>query len=196
MSPAAPSNNRRDSVAPQAGDALLIIDVQRDFLPGGALAVRQGERVVPVLNRYVDEFQTLGLPIVATRDWHPPNHCSFVPQGGRWPVHCVAGTPGAAFADDLRLPADVHVISKATEPDREQFSDFPGSDLGAWLRSRHVRRLFIGGLATDYCVLANVRDARHHGFQVVLLTEAIAAVDDRDGAAALEEMQRLGAQLL
>jgi len=181
---------------PRSGDALLVIDVQRDFLSGGALAVPQGNRVVPVLNRYVAEFQRRGLPIVATRDWHPPNHCSFIPHGGRWPPHCVAGTPGAGFADALHLPPDVHVVSKATASDHEQYSAFPESDLAAWLRARRVRRLFAGGLATDYCVFADVCDALRNGFEVVVLTDAIAAVDDRDGDAALREMQRLGAVLL
>lgn len=181
---------------PQAGDALLIIDVQRDFLPGGALAVPHGDRVVPVLNRYLGEFRRRRLPIVATRDWHPQNHCSFIPYGGRWPPHCIAGTSGAEFVDTLQLPPDVYVVSKAAASDHEQFSAFPESDLAEWLHARGVHRLFAGGLATDYCVLADVRDALRHGFAVVLLTDAIAAVDDRDGQAAVREMQRLGAVLL
>lgn len=173
-----------------------MIDVQRDFFPGGALAVRHSDRIVPALNRYLHEFQRNHLPIAATRDWHPPDHCSFLSQGGRWPSHCIAGTAGAAFADSLQLPPDVHIVSKATASESEQFSAFSEQDLTDWLRERHVRRLFLGGLATDYCVLANVRDALKRGFQVVVLMDAVAAVSDRDGEVALQDMQRLGAVLL
>lgn len=183
---------------PQRGDALVIVDVQNDFLPGGALAVPHGDEVVPVLNRWIERFTARGLPVVATRDWHPPDHCSFRERGGPWPVHCVAGTEGAAFAPGLRLPADALVISKATEPDREAYSGFEGTDLAARLRGLGVRRLFVGGLATDYCVLSTVRDARREGFDVVLLEDAVRAVDVQpgDGARALEEMRRLGAGLV
>jgi len=96
----------------QQGDALIIVDVQRDFLPGGALAVPDGNRVIPALNRYLDYFRAACLPVVATRDWHPPNHCSFSAQGGSWPPHCVQGSPGAEFAEELELPTDALVISK------------------------------------------------------------------------------------
>ena len=183
---------------PQRGDALVIVDVQNDFLPGGALAVPHGDEVVPVLNRWIERFTARGLPVVATRDWHPPDHCSFRERGGPWPVHCVAGTEGAAFAPALRLPADALVISKATEPDREAYSGFEGTDLAERLRGLGVRRLFVGGLATDYCVLSTVRDARREGFDVVLLEDAVRAVDVQpgDGARALEEMRRLGAELV
>lgn len=181
---------------PQAGDGLLVVDVQNDFLPGGALAVPQGDRVAPVLNQYLAEFTRLSLPIVATRDWHPPNHCSFVPNGGRWPPHCIQGTSGADFSQALQLPDGVHVVSKGARLDHEQYSGFAESDLAGWLRERGVRRVFVGGLATEYCVLADVRDALQHGFDVVVLTSAIAAIDEKDGQAALREMERLGARLL
>lgn len=103
----------REPLTPQVGDGLLVVDVQNDFLPGGVLAVPQGDRVVPVLNQYLAEFTRLRLPIVATRDWHPPDHCSFVPNGGGWPPHCVQGTPGADFSQALQLPVGIHVVSKA-----------------------------------------------------------------------------------
>jgi nicotinamidase/pyrazinamidase len=187
-----------EELTPRAGDALLIVDVQNDFLPGGALAVPQGDAVVPVLNRWIARFRDRGLPVVATRDWHPPDHCSFRSRGGPWPEHCVAGTPGARFAPDLELPQDALIVSKATESDREVYSGFQGTDLAERLRALGVRRLFVGGLATDYCVLETVRDALREGFEVVVLRDAVRAVDVNpgDGERALEEMRRLGARLL
>ncbi|MFO1433703.1 MAG: nicotinamidase [Candidatus Competibacteraceae bacterium] len=181
---------------PQPGDALLIVDVQNDFLPGGSLAVAAGDRVVGVLNDYSALFLRQGLPIYATRDWHTPDHCSFKAQGGPWPSHCVAGSPGAEFAPDLRLPAGgVTIISKGTRRDKDAYSGFEGTDLAERLRSAGVRRLFIGGLATDYCVLNTVRDALRGGFAVRLLMDAIRAVNVQpdDGAKAIAEMSRQGA---
>jgi nicotinamidase/pyrazinamidase len=180
---------------PRAGDALIIVDVQNDFLPGGALAVPQGDEVVSVLNRYAALFATLGLHVIATRDWHPRNHCSFREQGGPWPAHCVAGTQGAQFASGLKLPAGAHVVSKATTPEQDAYSGFAGTELEAMLRRENVHRVFVGGLATDYCVLNTVKDARVLGYEVVLLQDAIRAVDVKpgDGLRAQEEMKRLGA---
>jgi len=179
------------------GDALLLVHVQNDFLPGGSLAVPDGDQVIAVLNDCIGMFVRDGYPVFATRDWHPVNHCSFRHRGGPWPVHCVADTPGAAFAADLNLPATARVISQATDPAREAYSGFDGTDLDAALRLRHVRRLIVGGLATDYCVLHTVRDALRLGYAVVVLADAVRAVDARpsDGARALDEMKRLGAQV-
>ncbi len=180
-----------------AGDALIIVDVQNDFLQGGSLAVKHGEQVAPALNRYIALFQAKGLPIFATRDWHPANHCSFREHGGMWPPHCVAGTPGADFSAQLELPSGTHIISKATLPEQEAYSAFEGTDLDRQLRAAGVQRLFVGGLATDYCVLHTVKDARLHNYQTFLLTDAVRAVNMRaeDGRQALEEMLRLGAQM-
>lgn len=180
---------------PAPGDALLIVDVQQDFLPGGALAVAAGDQVVAPLNRYAAEFERHGLPVLATRDWHPPDHCSFAARGGPWPPHCVAGTPGAAFATGLRLPAGAEVVSKATEPDADAYSGFQGTDLTARLRARGVRRVLIGGLASDYCVRATALDALAAGFAVVVLGDAVRAVDLQagDGARALAELTARGA---
>lgn len=179
----------------QPGDMLLVTDIQNDFLAGGSLAVSGGDEVVPVLNRYIDAFVSRGLPVYATRDWHPDGHCSFQPQGGPWPIHCVAGTHGAAFAATLTLPPDTTVISKATSLDQEAYSSFQGTDLDSRLRSAGIRRLFIGGLTTDYCVLNTVRDARHLGYEVFVLGDAIRAVNVQpgDGQRAEEEMASLGA---
>ena len=177
-------------------DALLVVDVQRDFLPGGALAVPDGDAVIPVLNTALEAFALAQRPVFATRDWHPPDHVSFRDQGGPWPVHCVAGTPGAAFAPELRLSADTIIISKATDPRREAYSGFDGTRLAEELRARGIRRLWVGGLATDYCVRATVEDALRGGWDVLLMVDAVRAVDREpgDGRRALEAMQKMGAQ--
>lgn len=177
------------------GDALVVVDVQIDFLPGGSLPVPHGDQVLPVLRRYVKAFQRAGLAVVATRDWHPPDHCSFVEQGGPWPAHCVAGSAGAQFATALELPADALIVSKATQRQRDAYSAFEGTELDQRLRQAKVKRVFVGGLATDYCVLHTVRDALQRGFQTVLLQDAIRAVDVKagDGERAVAQMLRLGA---
>ena len=182
--------------APRTGDALLIVDLQNDFLPGGALAVPDGDAVIPVLNRYIAAARNARVPIVASRDWHPADHCSFKPQGGAWPPHCVAGTPGAEFSVALDLPQKTEVISKAQARDKDAYSAFEGTGLAERLQEQGVGRLLIGGLATDYCVLNTVRDAIRNGFGVLLLTDAIRAVDVKphDGDAAVAEMLRLGAR--
>lgn len=183
---------------PQPGDALLIVDMQNDFLPGGSLAVPRGDEVVPVLNRYLQVFTAQSLPVYATRDWHPERHCSFREQGGPWPPHCVAGTHGAEFVAALRLPPSTVIISKAATPEEDAYSGFQRTDLDLRLRAADIRRLFIGGLATDYCVLNTVRDALRLGYQVFLLVDAIRAVNVHpgDGQRAVEEMIALGAKCI
>jgi nicotinamidase/pyrazinamidase len=180
----------------QPDDALLIVDVQNDFLPGGSLAVRHGDEVMLVLNRYLQIFAEHNLPVYATRDWHPVLHCSFLAQGGIWPPHCVADTCGAQFAADLQLPSSAVIISKATTVESDAYSGFQDSDLDTLLYATKIRRLFIGGLATDYCVLNTVRDALGLGYQVLLLGDAIRAVDVQpgNGTRAEQEMIKLGAQ--
>jgi nicotinamidase/pyrazinamidase len=177
------------------GDALVVVDVQNDFLPGGSLAVPRGNEVILVLNRYLAAFVRRGLPIFATRDWHPPNHCSFQPYGGPWPPHCVAESEGAAFAPALELPASVLFIHKGAQADKDAYSAFDGTDLDARLRAEGVGRLFVGGLATDYCVLCTVEDGLKAGYAVVLLQDAVRAVNVRpdDGELAEAEMIRRGA---
>jgi nicotinamidase/pyrazinamidase len=184
------------TIALGAGDALLALDVQNDFLPGGRLAVGAADAVVPVLNRYLKLAKKLRLLVYASRDWHPQQHCSFAAQGGPWPEHCVAGSHGAQFAPHLELPPEAVVVDKAMQPQREAYSAFEGTALAALLRHVGVRRLLIGGLTTDYCVLNTVRDALANGFEVLLLRDAIKAVNvnPEDGARAEREMQRLGAQ--
>jgi nicotinamidase/pyrazinamidase len=179
----------------EKGDALIVVDVQQDFLPGGSLAVPQGDQVVPPLNNLFEKAGGKNLPVFATRDWHPENHSSFKANGGTWPPHCVRETPGAEFSSDLRLPAGVTVISKATEVDQDAYSGFGGTDLHDRLQSLGVKRLFIGGLATDYCVLNTVKDALKHGYRVFWLQDASRAVNVNpdDGRKAADEMTRLGA---
>lgn len=186
------------SLNPGPGDALIAVDVQKDFLPGGALGVPAGDAVIEPLNRCMEEFMRRGLPVFATRDWHPRDHCSFAAQGGPWPPHCVAGTEGAAFAVGLQLPASAEIVSKAMEQDADAYSGFQGTTLATRLRALGVRRVFVGGLATDYCVRATVLDALAGGFAAVVLVDAVRAVDvhPADGARALEEMAARGAQLL
>ena len=177
-----------------AGDALLIDDVQNDFFPGGALAVKGGDEILPVLHGYVDLFQWHGLPIYLSQDWHPPNHCSFREQGGPWPIHCVAGSTGARPPSSFPIPETATIIQKATRPDHDAYSAFQDTPLHEHLQAAGIRKLFIGGLATDYCVLNTVRDARVLGYHVCLLTDAIKAVSaaEEDGRKAEEAMIRLG----
>ena len=183
-----------ETIVPESGDALIIIDLQNDFLTGGSLAVPDGDAVIPVLNTWIRRFRNAGLPIFATRDWHPADHCSFRDQGGPWPPHCVAGTKGAEFTTELVLPPDVLVHSKATRSEKEAYSDFEDGEFGRRLREMDVGRLFVGGLATDYCVRATVLDGLKEGFQVVLLINAVRAVEVEpgDGQKAIGEMRQAG----
>jgi len=177
-------------------DALLVIDMQVDFLPGGALGVPKGDEVLGPINRLLRLFASQGLPIYASRDWHPDNHCSFAARGGPWPPHCVAGTPGAAFSNQLDLPAGAIVVSKADTADLDAYSAFNGTNLASHLRERGVRRVVVCGLATDYCVLNTVIDARENGFEVLVVPEAMRAVDvaPGDGERAMARMTGLGAE--
>ena len=162
-----------------AGDALIVVDVQNDFCPGGALAVAGGDQVVTVLNRLMPRFET----VVATQDWHPADHRSFAARGGEWPEHCVAGTPGAELHPGLdQGPIDIR-IRKAMMSESEAYSAFDGTDLAAQLRARGVRRVFVGGLALDYCVDATARDAALAGFETYVVTDATRAVFPETSAA-------------
>ncbi|HIE14453.1 TPA: bifunctional nicotinamidase/pyrazinamidase [Candidatus Bathyarchaeota archaeon] len=176
-------------------DALIIVDVQRDFCPGGSLPVPNGDEVIEVLNEYIKMFKDAGALIYATRDWHPPNHISFRDYGGLWPPHCIQGSPGAEFHPDLKLPEDTIIISKATETKREAYSGFEGTELKDSLLNKKVERVFIGGLATDYCVKSTVLDALRYGFKTFLLTDAIRGVNisPGDSERAIEEMVKKGA---
>ena len=182
--------------------ALLVVDVQRDFCAGGALAVPGGDGVVDPLNRLIERCRNAHVPVYASRDWHPAESRHFEPHGGPWPVHCVAGTEGAAFHRDLHLPPDAIVVSKGRDPAASSYSAFDGqtadgASLPQDLQARRVERLYVGGLATDYCVRASVLDALNAGLRVTVATDAISGVELEPGDAerALQEMQASGAEL-
>jgi nicotinamidase/pyrazinamidase len=181
-------------------DALIVVDVQNDFCPGGSLPVTRGDAVVPVLNEYMARAAAVGVPIFVSRDWHPERTAHFQAYGGQWPPHCVQGTRGAEFHPDLRIPEGALVASKGMHEYDDgysmidaQFAD--GRDLLSALREAGVTRIYVGGLATDYCVLATVTDALAERFDVVVLADAVRAVDVQpgDGERALEEMREAGA---
>ena len=179
------------------GDTLLLVDLQRDFLPGGSLPVPHGDVALQGACRALDRFLRAGRPVAASRDWHPGDHCSFRPHGGPWPVHAVAGSAGAEFGPGLELPAGARVVSKATQAAREAYSAFDGTPLQRELEALGTRRLFVAGLATDWCVRATVLDACALGYEVVVLGDAVAPVEAHpgDGARALAEMVAAGARL-
>jgi nicotinamidase/pyrazinamidase len=187
---------------PELSDtALVLVDVQNDFCPGGALAVPDGDRVIPALNRAIERFSRAGRPVVASRDWHPAETTHFRSGGGPWPPHCVRDQPGAAFHPALRLPRDATVVSKGTGPREDAYSAFQARDergqlLTDLLRRRGVRRLVVGGLATDYCVRATVLDALRQGFEVTVLEDGVRGVDLQPGDSerALAEMRDAGAR--
>ncbi len=184
-----------------AADALLLVDIQNDFTPGGALAVPEGDRIVPIANWYAWLFERRGLPVFASRDWHPAQTRHFQEWGGLWPPHCVQGSKGAEFQPQLSLPADTVVVSKGMDPEQDAYSAFQaetaeGTRLPDELKRRGVQRLFVGGLATDYCVLNTTLDALKQGFDVVVLEDAVKGIDLNPGdiARAVAEMEEHGAR--
>ena len=174
------------------GDALLIVDVQNDFCPGGALAVKEGDRVVPQINAWIEQADLQRITVLASRDWHPKDHVSFEPAGGEWPPHCIQDSAGARFHADLNLPDRTVVVTKGVRFDRDQNSAFADTGLDAYLQRKGVRRLFLCGLALDVCVLATALDARQAGFEVVLINDATRAVDPQKVSAALTRMGEAG----
>ena len=176
----------------QPGDALIIVDVQRDFCPGGALPIPHGDEVVPVINAWVEAARKAGVPVFASRDWHPADHLSFKPQGGEWPDHCVQGTEGAAFHPDLKLPSEAEIITKGDRLDKDQYSAFDATGLADALRRLGVKRVFVAGLAQDVCVRATALDAVRDGFETHLVAGATRPVTAEGGRAALAEMRGAG----
>ncbi len=177
-------------------DALIVVDMQKDFMPGGSLPVPEGDSIVSVLNEYISIFEGKNLPVFFTRDWHPPNHISFKGHGGIWPPHCVQETEGAKFHSELKIPVDnKFIISKGTSPDFDAYSGFQGTVLENLLRERGIKRVFVGGVATDYCVKNTVIGALNLGFAVVVLSDAVKGVDVKPGDSerALESMLLMGA---
>lgn len=179
----------------QKGDALLIVDVQRDFCPGGALPIEDGDKIVPVLNRWIEAARAKGIPIYASRDWHPIQHMSFKEQGGDWPPHCVQDSDGATFHPDLMLPHDTAKVTKGVRFDQDQYSVFDQTGLAGQLKRDGAKRLWVGGLAQDVCVLESVLDARRAGFEVHVLKQATRPVTPAGGKQAIQKMEEAGAKI-
>ena len=177
-------------------DALLLVDVQIDFCPDGALPIEEGDQVVPVLNSWIAAFTGKQLPVYASRDWHPLTHMSFKPNGGLWPPHCIQDSPGAAFHPDLHLPAATIKITKGVRFDQDQNSAFDQTGLAHHLRQREIRRLWVGGLALDVCVLATAMDGIKEGFEVHLIETGSRPVTAQGGREALEKMKKAGIKLI
>lgn len=182
--------------------ALLVVDVQNDFCTGGALAVPGSEQVVDAINRHLADAVARGIPVYASRDWHPPVTTHFQSYGGAWRAHCVQGSPGARFHPDLKLPSAAVVISKGQDSERPGYSALEGHTPDGTpfltdLANRGITRLYVGGLATDYCVKHSVVDALAAGLEVVVLGDAIAGVDANagDSQRAIDEMLAKGAAL-
>jgi len=182
-----------------ADAALILVDIQNDFCPGGALAVKDGDKIVEPVNKLISRFPL----VISTQDWHPANHISFVQQGGPWPPHCVQGTTGAELRADLDTTKIADYFHKASSPYKDDYSEFAGKDdqgrsLDEVLGSKGVTRLYVVGLATDYCVLETVLDGLKHGYEVYAVTDAMRAVnvDPNDGSKALKKMESSGAHLV
>nr|VFJ97253.1 MAG: nicotinamidase/pyrazinamidase [Candidatus Kentron sp. H]VFJ97747.1 MAG: nicotinamidase/pyrazinamidase [Candidatus Kentron sp. H]VFK03085.1 MAG: nicotinamidase/pyrazinamidase [Candidatus Kentron sp. H] len=176
----------------EPGDALIIVDVQPDFCPGGALPIHEGDRVVPVINRWISAAVAKSIPIYASRDWHPVEHMSFEPYGGPWPAHCVQDTDGARFHPDLALPDATVKVTKGVRFDQDQNSAFDQTGLAGQLRGNGVKRLWVTGLAEDVCVLATALDGRQEGFEVMLIKDATRPVSCEGCEEALREMREAG----
>ncbi|WP_324734836.1 nicotinamidase [Thermococcus sp. SY098] len=175
-------------------EALIIVDMQKDFMPDGALPVPDGNKIIPKVEEYIKKFKEKGALIIATRDWHPPNHISFTEQGGPWPKHCVQNTEGAEFV--VKLPEDAIIISKADKPDKEAYSGFEGTNLAETLRKRGIKKVYICGVATEYCVRATALDALKYGFEVYILKDAIKGINPEDEEKALKELEEQGAKII
>jgi nicotinamidase/pyrazinamidase len=185
--------------SPLVEGALILVDVQNDFCPGGALAVSGGDQIVPVINKLIPHFSL----VVSTQDWHPANHISFKERGGPWPPHCVQGSPGADLHSDLKTDSIAHYFRKASTPDRDDYSEFAGTDnegrtLNEVLEGEGVKKIYVAGLATDYCVLETVLDGLKLGYEVYAVTDAMRAVNvaPDDGDQALRKMSDKGAMLV
>ena len=181
--------------------ALLVVDVQNDFCPGGTLGIHGGHKIIPILNECIKFFEQEHLPIIVTRDWHPKVTKHFEQFGGVWPEHCVEGSPGAMFHPDLELPKEALVMSKGMDPEKDSYSAFHAIDssgmaLANLLKIFGVAEIYIGGLATDYCVKYSALDALKDGLEAFILTDAIAGVNlqPEDSSLAMQEMVNLGAK--
>lgn len=177
-------------------NALLLVDIQNDFCEGGSLAVPHAGEILPVANRLIDEAVAAGELVIASRDWHPVDHCSFATRGGPWPPHCIQDSEGAAFHPDLALPETAIRVSKGTAFESDAYSAFDGTDLAEFLRRHHVQRLKVAGLAQDVCVQATVVDALRQGFAVDLVTNGTRAVEPDKSDRVFRELADRGANLI
>lgn len=180
----------------RCGDALLIVDVQKDFCSGGSLPIEDGDKVVPILNRWIASAVTKGVPIYASRDWHPVGHISFKEHGGSWPPHCIQDSDGACFHPNLKLPNSVVKVTKGTRFDHDQNSAFDETGLAEELRKKDIQRLLVGGLAEDVCVLATVLDGCREGFEVTLILDGTRPVTFQSGQKARAKMQESGVRFV
>jgi nicotinamidase/pyrazinamidase len=178
--------------------ALIVVDVQNDFCPGGSLAVTNGDEVIAPLNRLIKEFLDRGEPVFKSRDWHPATAKHFAAYGGIWPVHCVQNTTGAEFRAGLLDDPRITIISKGIDESADGYSAFDGTNLAQILRDQGVEEVWVGGLATDYCVKHTVLDALQQGFEVRALADAMRPVNlnPNDGAQAIEQMRQAGAEIV
>jgi nicotinamidase/pyrazinamidase len=178
--------------------ALIVVDVENDFCPGGSLAVADGNEVVAPLNKLISEFLDRSEPVFKTRDWHPSKTKHFAAYGGVWPIHCVQDTSGAEFHPDLSDDPRITIISKGIDESADGYSGFDGTNLAQLLREQDVKEVWVGGLATDYCVKHTVLDALREGFEVKALADAMRAVNlnPNDGAKAIAEMRAAGAEIV
>lgn len=179
----------------EKGDALIVVDVQRDFCPGGALPVPAGDEIIPVLNSWMQSAVAAGAPVYASRDWHPRGHISFQERGGPWPPHCVQDTRGAEFHPDLRLPATARIVTKGVRFDKDQNSAFDDTGLAAELRRDGISRIWVAGLAQDICVQATILDGLKEGFRVHLIAAGTRPVQPERAGQVLQELIRAGARV-
>ncbi len=179
----------------EAGDALIIVDVQSDFCPGGRLPIAEGDLVIPILNRWIAAALARGVSIYASRDWHPAGHVSFDERGGPWPPHCIQDSAGARIHPQLALPESAIMITKGVRFDHDQNSVFDQTGLAGHLRRDDIKRLWIGGLAEDVCVLASVLEARREGFEVIVIRDATRPVTAEGGEHARIRMREAGARV-
>jgi len=180
----------------KSGDALLIVDMQKDFCPGGALPVEGGDEIVPIINYWITAAVAKDVPIYATRDWHPMGHLSFKEGGGSWPPHCIQDSDGAKFHHDLALPDSTIIVTKGVRFDQDQNSAFDQTGLAVKLRKDGIRRLWVAGLAEDVCLLATVLDGCREGFEVVLIANATCSITPQGGEKARRQMQDAGVRLI
>lgn len=176
-------------------DALIVVDVQNDFMPSGALPVPDGDAILPAVNAWTRAAVAGGALVVVSRDWHPPDHSSFTENGGPWPAHCVQRTPGSAFHKDLLIPPDAMLVTKGDRPEVDQYSDFELTSLAVDLREHGIKRVFVCGLAQDVCVMATVMDALKHGFVTHVIASGTRALSRSSGEKSFDAMRRAGARI-